>query len=164
MSPKKPIRSIVDYAELLTKPLRVLVLDPDPAVFSSIVNAMSMFDTDIERGCGLHNFMESEVKGDHYDIVFVGVPLGKCGDPETVVRAATEKWPNTSVVIMAESASSDEAKRLLEIGPFTFLKKSGSLNAGHVQSIARQLNIKLRPCGRAEADIEIPATETLVTT
>jgi len=70
--------------------------------------------------------------------------------------------PDGSVVIMSRNPMDADVVKLMERGPFTFLKKkNGNFDQAHIQRIANQLNLKLRPSGKAVAGIETPATASV---
>lgn len=161
MSNQRPINCLEDYAEALVKPLKVLVIDTERGSFEKITNALAHFDADIycaPCACPAGQCLQFNAP---LDLIFVGVPLTQFGTPDAVLDEIQRVSPDASVVIMSRNPMDADVVRLMERGPFTFLKKNGSFDQAHIQRIANQLNLKLRPSGKAVAGIETPATASV---
>lgn len=154
------ITCLEDFAEALVRPIKVLVIDTDDSSFSKVANALAPYDAEVFNvpcACPAAVCLQNS----SFDLIFVGVPLTKFGTPDLVVEEIIRVCPEASVVIMARSPVDPEVVKLMELGPFTFLKKNGSFDQDHIQRIASQLNLKLRPNGKAGAKNRIPATENV---
>lgn len=159
MRETRTIRNLRDFVEALVRPLRVLVVDSDEESFPRVVNALAPYDAEIINCAGTTG--ECLQKNDPFDLVFVGAPLSTNSASQDIVEEIQQFCPDASVVIMARNPLDECVQKLMELGPFTFLKKNGSFNPEHVQKIANQLNLKLRPSGKAEAGTETPATASV---
>jgi len=157
----KPISNLIDYAESLVRPLRVLVIDTDLASFDKIANALAPFDTEIFNAPCACPAAQCLQLNSPFDLIFVAVPLTHFGTPDIILSEIQRISPDASVVIMARSPMDECVVKLMERGPFTFLKKNGNFDQAHIQRIASQLNLKLRPSGKVEAGIETPATASV---
>lgn len=158
MKELRAINCLRDYAEALVKPLRVLVVDIDPASFDKITNALAPFDAEVINATCACPAAICLQKLSPFDLIFVGVPLTAFGTPDLVIGEIQRSCPDASVVIMAKNPADEAVLKVMEMGPFTFLKKNGNFDSEHVRRIASQLNLKLRPSGKAAAENEVPAT------
>lgn len=153
----KPINCLMDYAESITQPIRVLVIDPDKASFDKVANALAPFNAEVFSApcaCPAAQCLRLHAP---LDLVFVGMPLTEFGTPEIILDQIHRLCPDASVVIMARNPTDEAVTKLIEHGPFTFLKKNGSFDAEHVKRIASQLNLKLRRVrDTGEQKTEIP--------
>lgn len=146
-----PISCLSDYAASLVRPIRVLVVDPEQSSFNTIANALASYDAEVysaQCACPAAVCLQSHSP---IDLVFIGVPLTKFGTPELVLDEIQRVSPGASVVIMARNTMDEAVVKVMELGPFTFLKKNGNFDQAHIQRIASQLNLNLRPSGKAEA-------------
>ena len=142
-----PIKNLVDYAESLVQPLRVLVVDTELGSFEKVANALAPYDAEVFNascGCEACNCLQ---KFAPFDLVFIGAPLKLFGTPSDIVDQIQRISPGASVVIMARNLD-EEVGNLVDRGPFTFLKKNGNFDSDHIQRIAGHLNLKLRPSGK----------------
>jgi len=153
----QPINSLMDYAESLVRPLRVLVVDTDRTSFDRVTNALAPYDAEVYNAVCACPAAECLQKNFPLDLIFLSSVLTQFGPPDRVLHEIQRVCPDASVVIMARDPQDAAVVRLMEMGPFTFLKKNGTFDQAHIQRIASQLNLKLRPSGKAEAGIETPA-------
>lgn len=161
MKELRAINNLVEYAEALVRPLRVLVVDTDQSSFERITNALAPYDAEVINATCACPAAVCLQKLSPFDLIFVGVPLTQFGTPDIVVRQIQQSCPDASVVIMAKNPADEAVLKVMEMGPFTFLKKNGNFDTEHVRRIASQLNLKLRPCGKAAAENEVPATASV---
>lgn len=152
----KVINNLLDYAEALAAPLRVLVVDPEQKSFDRVVNALAPYNAEVFNAACACLAAHCLKQLAPFDLIFIAVPLTQFGTPDLVIREIQRICPDASVVIMARDQSDASVLAIMEMGPFTFLKKNGDFDAEHIRQIARQLNIKLRPCGGKEQKTEIP--------
>lgn len=150
------INNIVQYAEALVRPLRVLVVDSEPGSFDKVAHALAPFDAEVFNVAYADTSELCLQKFTPFDLAFVGAPLSTFGTPIHVVTEIQRVCGEASVVIMARNLDTEVAD-IMGRGPFTFLKKNGSFNPEHIQKIASQLNLKLRPSGKAGVENQIPA-------
>ena len=150
------IENLLDYAESLVRPIRVLVVDTDKDSFTKVVSALAPYEAEVFNatcGCAAELCLQKLAP---FDLIFVGFPLKVFGTTADVVGEIQRISPDASVVIMARTL--DKATTgILESGPFTFLKKNGSFDDRHVQKIASHLNLKLRPSEKARVENQILA-------
>lgn len=139
------VLNLNDFAERLVAPLRVLVVDTEVGAFAKIAESLSAYHVDIyNASCGCEAVVCLQ-KLAPFDLAFVGVPLKTFGTPLDVVREIRRVSPGASVVIMARNMQDDQVLEIMGSDVFTFLKKNGSFSAEHVQKIASQLKLPLRP-------------------
>jgi DNA-binding NtrC family response regulator len=139
------VRSLEDFAEQLVAPLRVLVVDTEEGSFAKIEAALSTYHVDIyNASCGCEAVVCLQ-KLAPFNLAFVGVPLKTFGTPLDVIREIRRVSPGASVVIMARNMQDEQVVKIMGLDVFTFLKKNGDFNREHIQKIASQLNLPLRP-------------------
>jgi len=145
------IDNLLEYAESLVRPIKVLVVDTEPESFAKVVSALAPYEADVfNASCGCEAALCLQ-KLAPFDLAFVGYPLKTYGTPANVVSEIQRVSPDASVVIMARTVD-EPITDLLESGPFTFLKKNGNFDDSHVQKIASHLNLKLRPSEKARVE------------
>lgn len=138
------INSLTEYAESITRPLKVLVIDPDKSSFDKVINALAPFNAEVFSApcaCPAAQCIRFQSP---LDLIFIGLPLTEFGTADLIIDQITQISPDASIVVMAKNPIDNSVTDLLDKIPFTFLKKNGTFDAGHVQRIARHLNLKLR--------------------
>ena len=156
-----PINSLLDYAQSLVRPLRVLVIDTDVDSFSKVANALAPYDAEVFYANCRCSAKDCLQKHSPFDLVCIGMPLTDTCPVTAILAEVVAKWPEASIVIMAKNPQDTAVVEIMERGPFMFLKKNGSFDHAHVQRIASQLNLKLRPSGKARVENEKPAVTTV---
>ncbi len=104
-----------------TEPLRVLVVDDEEELVSTLVERLDIRGFDAEGVTNGHEALEL-VAASHYDVVLLDVKMPGLSGLQ-VVRTIKQKWPAVQVVLLTGHGSAQDAEEGMEIGAFDYVMK-----------------------------------------